>query len=56
MRNEIFARHGYIFKRSDLYNHFAKKPWYNPQHNDVSHLLTQVEKENIRLIKAFEDL
>ena len=56
MRNEIFARHGYIFKRSDLHNHFSKKPWYKPQHNDVSHLLTQVEKENIRLIKAFEDL
>lgn len=56
MRNEIFARHGYIFKRDDLYNHFAKKPWYNPQHEDVSHLLTHIEKENIRLIKAFEDL
>jgi hypothetical protein len=56
MRNEIFARHGYIFKRADLHNHFVKKPWYNPQHNDVSHLLTQVEKDNIRLIKAFEDL
>lgn len=56
MRNEIFARHGYIFKRSDLHNHFAKKPWYNPQYSDVSHLLTQVEKENIRLIKAFEDM
>lgn len=56
MRNEIFARHGYIFKRADLHNHFAKKSWYNPQHSDVSHLLTQVEKDNIRLIKAFEDL
>lgn len=56
MRNEIFARHGYIFKRDDLYNHFIKKPWYNPRLKDVSHLLSPIEKANIKLIKQFEDL
>jgi hypothetical protein len=56
MRNEIFARHGYIFKRSDLHNHFMKKGWYTPKHKDVSDLLTKIEKQNIELIKAFEDL
>ena len=56
MRNEIFARHGYIFKRDDLYNHFITKPWYLPRHTNVENYLTQIEKENIRLIKAFENL
>jgi len=56
MRNEIFARHGYIFKRDDLYNHFVQKPWYNPRLKDVSHLLSPIEKANIKLIKQFEDL
>ena len=56
MRNEIFARHGYIFKRDDLYNHFITKPWYNPRLKDVSHLLSPIEKANIKLIKQFEDL
>ena len=56
MRNEIFARHGYIFKRDDLYNHFIKKSWYNPRLKDVSHLLSPIEKANIKLIKQFEDL
>lgn len=56
MRNEIFARHGYIFKRDDLYNHFITKPWYNPRFKDVSRLLSPIEKANINLIKGFENL
>lgn len=55
MRNEIFARHGYIFKRDDLYNHFITKSWYNPRFKDVSRLLSPIEKANINMIKGFED-
>lgn len=55
MRNEIFARHGYIFKRDDLYNHFITKSWYNPRYKDVSRLLSPIEKANINMIKGFED-
>ena len=37
-RNEIFAKHGYIFKSEDLANHFSTKDWYEPKYDDVNHL------------------
>lgn len=29
-RNELYARHGYIFKDEELYQYFSKKSWYHP--------------------------
>lgn len=43
MRNEIFARHGYIFKSADLRNHFSKQPWYNARYSNVDAMLTPIE-------------
>lgn len=54
LRNEIFARHGYIFKREDLIKYFSQFNWYNPQHNNVSHMLNNVELYNIDMIKQYE--
>ncbi len=54
MRNEIFARHGYIFKTSDMINHFRGESWYRPMYNDVSSMLSSYEKANIKLIKLYE--
>ena len=54
MRNEIFARYGYIFKSQDLINHFSSKRWYQPLYNDVNHRLTRIEKQNADFIKTFE--
>ena len=54
MRNEIFARHGYIFKTDDMKNHFASKQWYEPKYNDVNGMLTDVEKQNINTIQRLE--
>ena len=54
MRNEIFARHGYIFKTADMKNHFASKSWYTPRYNDVNNMLTDVEIQNIKLIQSME--
>lgn len=54
MRNEIFARHGYIFQTDEMRNYFSGKSWYNPRYYDVNDMLTKVEKENITLIKNFE--
>ena len=54
MRNEIFARHGYIFKSPELNNYFRQKPWYKPQHEDVNGLLSPEERENVELIKKLE--
>jgi hypothetical protein len=54
MRNEIFARHGYIFKSPELNDYFRKKPWYKPQHDDVNGLLSPEERQNVELIKKLE--
>lgn len=54
MRNEIFARHGYCFKRKAQRELFEDKDWYIPNTVDVKKDLTDIEKKNIALIKRFE--
>ena len=54
MRNEIFARHGYIFQTNDMKSYFQNQTWYTPRYNDVNSLLTETEKKNIDLIKRYE--
>lgn len=54
MRNEIFARHGYCFKKKDLRDYFENEDWYVPDNVDVKDLLTTIEKKNIQLIKRYE--
>jgi uncharacterized membrane protein len=53
-RNEIFARHGYVFQSADLQKYFSSKSWYNadPSYNRT---LNEAEKENVNLIQARED-
>lgn len=56
MRNEIFARYGFIFKSGgemDIY--FKKQDWYQAQHKIVDRFLTDLEKENIKLIQEIEN-
>jgi YARHG domain len=54
MRNEIFARHGYCFKKKDLREQFEDKDWYIPNTTDITKDLTDIEKKNIALIKKYE--
>ncbi|PID58806.1 hypothetical protein CSB45_02060 [candidate division KSB3 bacterium] len=57
MRNEIFARSGYIFKTQELQKHFEQQAWYVPRHKDVtvvSALLSELEHDNINMIKRYE--
>ncbi len=54
MRNEIFARHGYIFNSNKWSNYFGRQDWYSPQYSGVDGMLTQIEKSNISLIKKYE--
>jgi hypothetical protein len=54
MRNEIFARHGYCFKKKDLRQQFETEDWYVPNTVDIKGFLTDVEKKNIALIKRYE--
>jgi hypothetical protein len=54
MRNEIFARHGYCFKKKEWREIFELNDWYVPNTADVSVRLTSIEKKNIQLIKRYE--
>ena len=54
MRNEIFARHGYIFKSAAMKKYFNAKAWYNPQFDKVYDFLTPIERYNLKLIKQHD--
>lgn len=54
MRNEIFARHGYIFRTSDMKSYFSQQIWYHGKYDDVTSMLTNIEKQNITFVKLYE--
>ena len=55
MRNEVYARYGMIFtKNGDMDKYFSKQEWYTPNTADVDKFLTQLEKDNIKLILEAE--
>jgi hypothetical protein len=54
MRNEIFARHGFIFLTTEMKSYFQTQSWYKPRYNDVSSMLSSVEQKNIALIQRYE--
>jgi hypothetical protein len=54
MRNEIFARHGFCFKKKHLRQEFENEDWYVPDTVDIRGRLTEIEKKNIDLIKRYE--
>lgn len=56
IRNEIFARHGYVFKNEDYKNYFTSMPWYLPNSRFKGTLkeLNPVEKHNVELIQSIE--
>ncbi len=56
MRNEIFARYGYIFEPGgNMEKHFSSQDWYSPQQANVTKFLTTLELQNIRLIQQAEN-
>lgn len=56
MRNEILARHGYIFKSDDLSTYFLKQDWYEPEEEDSRVELSAVEQLNISMIQSAESV
>ena len=56
MRNEIYARHGYVFNDPDLQNYFSSQPWYRPLGNNRLAIaeLSPVERKNIATIRSRE--
>ena len=53
-RNEIYARHGYVFKSADLQKYFSSQPWY---HEDPSYhnSLSKIELKNAQLLMTREN-
>ena len=57
-RNEIYARHGYIFKDESLNNYFLSKSWYEPRYTIDEwneNWLNEIEKDNIQFLKGTEE-
>jgi len=54
LRNIIFAKHGYAFKKRPLRIYFESQPWYIPVSTNVKNELTYIEKENIKTILRYE--
>lgn len=56
IRNSIYARHGYSFKTRKIRYIFDKYvDWYMPVSIDIRDKLTEIEKNNIELIKRYEN-
>ena len=53
IRNELFARKGYVFKNRDLNDHFFSKNWYIPNRN-AKITLSTLEQNYVEKIKALE--
>lgn len=52
-KNEIYARHGYIFKNEDLYNYFMGCIWYSPTCDAADFddsIFNEYEKANLEIL------
>lgn len=58
IRNEIYARYGYIFKSPTYADYFGKKTWYTPNNSFKGNEsdLNEIERKNIALIKSLEGM
>jgi len=54
MRQEIYARHGKVFREPWLQKYFSSLDWYKADSNFTDASLTEVEKKNIATIAAYE--
>jgi hypothetical protein len=54
MRQEIYARHGKVFKEAWLQKYFSSFDWYKADPNFTDAALTDIEKKNIATIAAYE--
>lgn len=55
--NEIYARHGKIFKTTDIQEYFAAQSWYSPVTEDsgaIEALLSDTEKSNLKTIIDYQ--
>lgn len=55
LRNEIYARHGRVFRALWLQQYFATQPWYFADENFKDEELSGPDKQNVELIVAYEN-
>lgn len=53
IKNSVFARHGYSFKKATYRNFFEQTDWYIPVSSNVDNDLSPMEKENVALLNRF---
>ena len=54
--NEMYARHGYIFKDQALTDYFVQKSWYTPRTADMEEIypvMNDVEQANVTLLRTY---
>lgn len=54
MRQEIYARHGKVFKEPWLQKYFASFDWYKPDPTFTDTSLSDIEKKNIATLLTYE--
>ena len=59
MRNEIYARHGWVFRRPDPRRYFEGQPWYRPNPDGLANRMVEaelsgVERRNVQIIQEQE--
>lgn len=54
LRNEIYARHGRIFRTDWLQQYFGSQPWYDPKEDFKDEEISGSDKTNIETIVAYE--
>ncbi len=56
-KNEIYARHGYIFRNEDLYNYFMGCIWYSPTCDSTDfddNIFNEYEKANLEILSDLD--
>ena len=53
-KNEIYARHGRVFKSSELQDYFNEKGWYEKNDDFKDEDLSKKEAENTKFIAAYQ--
>lgn len=54
--NEMYAKHGYIFKDQALTDYFSRKSWYAPRTTDMEQIypvMNDVEQANVTLLRTY---
>jgi hypothetical protein len=55
LRNEIYARHGRVFKDKDLQKYFDAQAWYKPNPEFQDDQLSETEVKNLAVIREAEE-